>query len=208
MPRDFKPQNLTGKETKKDLPLPPAVINELKKVIKDETPQNPTNVEVITPIVENVINSMIGEANKYMAEPNEEVVDKQDEPVEDEPIVEKDEPSVPTATKQTLRICDQMNVEVHVVDDEEDEIKSEMDTITLADTILPYEECLVSVVPKAGLPIKQVISAYIVYDKSNINFDLCHIVLDLNEGDKSFQMCIKNKGEFEHVIKIQYHVIF
>lgn len=123
----------------------------------------------------------------------------------------KTEPlSNPTATKQTLRICDQMNVEVHVLDDldDDDQIQSEMDTITLKDPILPYEECIVSIVPKANLPIKQVISAYLSMDKANINFDLCHIVLDINEGDKSFQMCIKNKGEMEHTIKIQYHVIF
>ena len=205
MPRDFKPQNLTGRETKKDLPLPPAVINELKKAIKDETPQNASDAELVAPIVENVINNVIGEANKYMAEPVEEVVDKQEEPINED--VEKVEP-IATATKQTLRICDRMNVEVHVVDDEEDDIKSEMDTITLDDIILPGEECLVSVVPKAGFPIKQVIATHLVFNELDINFDLRHIVLDLNDGDKSFRMCIKNDGENEHIIKIQYYVIF
>ena len=185
MPRDFNPNNLTGgksKEQKKDLPMPPAVINELKQVlpiIKDEAskiiPEIVKDVENEFPIVKTIINDVevvVKEAEKYMAVPDETQTAPTNTDVVDDIVEDEKEEPIATATKQTLRICDHMNVEVHVMDDDDDEITSEMDTITLGDTILPYEECIVSVVPKAGLPIKQVVSAYLVMDKTNINFDL------------------------------------
>lgn len=88
------------------------------------------------------------------------------------------------------------------------DIKCEVNIAILPDTLKPYEECIVTISPKANKPIKQIVSAYVVMDVNNINKYLSFSMIGFRDGDKQFDMQFKNNSEKEHKLKIYYHVLF
>jgi len=61
---------------------------------------------------------------------------------------------------------------------------------------------------KKDKEIKRVFSVYCCCDLDDISFEIKYVLVPLKEGDKQFKICVKNCGNDERILKIQYHIIF